>query len=213
MLGRSSFFLCLPLDQGRDKLLTRARIKNEIYRNCEAMSRDFPDMIDPWKAADGRRRFHGTMPLQRMKRLEAVLALNSGEAGFDARFYYDLQNILVVDLSVEADLQLICQRSLLPYSEPVRRRSLLAVVETMAEQELLPENYEPILVEQKRIALLELVEDELLLGVPLVPRDPAVNEIRLSTDGAVAPESEPDDEPLQRPFADLADLMKEKAQD
>jgi uncharacterized protein len=177
------------------------------------MSRDFPDMIDPWKAADGRRRFHGTMKLERMQRLEAVLALDSGEVRFDARFYYDLQKILIVDLSVEAGLQLICQRSLRPYTEPVKRRSLLAVVETIAEQELLPENYEPLVVERRRIALSELVEDELLLGVPLVPKNPAVSEIRLSTDGVVTPESEQNDEPLQRPFADLASLLKEKAQD
>jgi len=176
------------------------------------MSRDFPDLIDPWKAADGRRRFHGTMQLKRMQRLKSVLARDSGEAQFNVRFYYDLQKILIVDLSVAAGLQLICQRSLAPYVEQVRRKSLLAVIEDIAEQELLPEDYEPLLVEHKRIALLDLVEDELLLGVPLVPRNPAVKEIRQSTDGVVTPESEQNDEPLQRPFADLADLLKEKAQ-
>lgn len=177
------------------------------------MSRDFPDLIDPWKAADGQRRFQGTMQLKKMPRLTSLLVSNNGEARFAVSFYYDLQKILVVDLTVTARLELICQRNLKPYIEPLRRNSLLAVIEKISEQESLPENYDPLLVEHKRIALLELVEDELLLEVPLVPRNPAVKEIRLSTDGAAPPASEQHEEQLQRPFAGLADMLKGKAQD
>ncbi len=177
------------------------------------MSREYPDLVDPGKAADGHRVFQGTMPLKRMKRLLPLLASDEGSARFSARFGYDQQKDLIVDLSVDAELMLICQRSLEPYRELVRRNSRLAVIEDLAQQEQMPENYDPVLLDHGRMALLQIVEDELLLGLPQVPRNPALKEIELSTDGVVTPASEPGEEQLQRPFAGLAELLKEKARD
>jgi len=182
------------------------------------MSREFPDFIDPWKAADGRRTFQGTMPIKRMLRLEPLLAPEEsvgngqvnrrGEAEFSAKFSYDRQGLLTIRLDVEAGLPLICQRSLAPYTEKIKRRSYLAVIEDVAGQELIPEHYDPVLVENRRMALLDIVEDELLLAVPQVPRNPEIKEIELSTDGKVRDSSETEKEKTHRPFAGLAGLIK-----
>lgn len=200
------------------------------------MSREFPDFVNPWKAADGNRVFNGTMPLKWMDRLGPLLApavpedaeaaanrLGPGkkapeagqppavfwpDASFRARFGYDEQGVVTIELKVEADLPLVCQRSMQPYLEHVERRSLLGVVDDVAGQDQLPAHYEPVLVEHGRLALLELVEDELLLAVPQVPRNPAVAEVVLSTDGRQEPPKRPGEEPRQRPFSDLAELME-----
>jgi len=153
------------------------------------------------------------MPLKRMKRLLPLLASDEGSARFSARFGYDEQKELIVDLSVDAELMLVCQRSLEPYRELVRRNSRLAVIEDSAQQEQVPENYDPVLLDHGRLAFLQVVEDELLLGLPQVPRNPALKEIELSTDGVVTSASEPGEEQLQRPFAGLAELLKEKIRD
>jgi len=87
------------------------------------------------------------------------------------------------------------------------------VVESVAEQELLPEHYEPVLVEEGRLALLDLVEDELLLAVPQVPRDPAVKAVDLSTDGVVSNSGAEAAEPTRRPFEGLADLLGKRSRD
>jgi uncharacterized protein len=175
------------------------------------MSRDFPDLIDPWKAADGKRTFQGNMPLKRMKRLTPLLVSVEGTADFRACFGYDEQKDVVVDLYVSAELVLICQRSLEPYGELVRRSSRLLVIEDLAEQDLMPDNYDAVLVENGRLALLEAVEDELLLGIPQVPVNPAVKEIELSTDDGARPAFVQKKELFQRPFAGLADMLKDKA--
>ena len=196
---------------------------NPVTGNSAAMSREFPDFVDPWKAADGNRVFRGTMPLKWMSRLGPLLApagpgseaaaadeapaIPWPDASFRARFGYDEQGVATIDLQVEADLPLICQRSMQPYLEHVERRSLLGVVDNVAGQDQLPANYEPVLVEHGRLALLELVEDELLLAVPQVPRNPAVAEIRLSTDGRPEPLERDGEEPRQRPFSELAELL------
>lgn len=191
------------------------------------MSREFPDLLNPWKAADGRRSFEGTMPLQRMRRLAPLLAPSESSGGetadgvgeadsgapwnpvrFRADFAHDGQGYTTVELWVEAELPLVCQRSLRPYLEPVKRHTLLAVVERAEEQDVLPEHYEPVLVEEGRMALLEVVEDELLLAVPEVPRNPAVAEVELSTDTAPRKPGKGRAEPTRRPFAGLADLLK-----
>jgi len=189
------------------------------------MSREFPDLLNPWKAADGRRTFEGTMPLARMRRLVPLLVPRSegqeggvtglpwADARFRADFGHDRQGTVTVELWVEAELPLVCQRSLRPYLEPVKRHSLLAVVESVAEQELLPEHYEPVLVEEGRLALLDLVEDELLLALPQVPRDPAVKAVDLSTDGVVTRSGAEAAEPTRRPFEGLADLLGKRSRD
>ena len=172
------------------------------------MSRDFPDFIDPWKAADGQRVFHGTMPLKRMKRLMPLLASTEGEASFEVCFYFDRQSNATIKVAAKANLVLICQRSLAPYTETVQRTSLLAVIRDLSEQDMMPDNYEPVVLESGKLALLELVEDELLLALPQIPRNPAVDETGLSTDGDAVSLSDDGQERRQRPFAGLAGMFE-----
>jgi uncharacterized metal-binding protein YceD (DUF177 family) len=61
--------------------------------------------------------------------------------------------------------------------------------------------------------MLDLVEDELLLGVPQIPRAPGVPERGVSTDGDSERVAEEEDEPTQRPFEGLAGLLKKRADD
>lgn len=182
------------------------------------MSREFPDIVDPWKAAEGRRTFRGTMPLNRMKRLLPLLApaengAERSDAAFSARFAFDGQGLVTVRLKVDVELPLVCQRSLTPYGEKIERSSLLVVIEDVAEQESAPDHYEPVLVENRRMRLRDIVEEELLLAVPQVPRNPEVAEIELSTDGTPAAPPAEEQEQRHRPFADLASLMKADAGD
>ena len=176
------------------------------------MSREFPDFVDPWKAADGKRTFEGTMPLQRMRRLAPLLATGTSgpDVRFSARFGHDRQGMVRIRLEVEAELPLLCQRSLEPYLEQVQRHSSLTVIETVDEQGDLPDDAEPVLVEDRRLALLDLVEEELLLAVPQVPRNPDLAAVDMSTDGAPAETTGAGEAETHRPFAGLAGLMSGK---
>jgi uncharacterized protein len=204
------------------------------------MPREFPEFIDPWKAADGKRLFQGTMPLSWMRRLAPLLAperpvgektgATPAEAGkahteapdrrsgapwpdatFRALFGYDEQGEVTVELEVEAELPLVCQRSMQPFSERVSRHSTLSVVESVAAQDAVPEQYEPVLADHGRVALVDLVEEELLLAVPQVPRNPDVGEVLISTDGVTGAGSPPVEEDVQRPFEGLAEMLEKAA--
>ena len=183
------------------------------------MSRDFPDMVDPWKAADGRRGFGGTVPLARLARLAELLAPEEagavawGEAAFEVLFGYDEQGLVTIRVTVEADLPRVCQRSLETYFEHVDRVSTVAVITDVGEQESLPEIYEPVLVEDRRLALASLVEEERLLAGPQLPRKPGAGDPGLPTDGSLEQAPAKKKEPVHKPFAGLAGLMKAKDRD
>jgi len=153
------------------------------------------------------------MPLNRMVRLRPLLADTSGEAHFVTGFEFDGQGRVTIQIEVEASLPLICQRSLEPYLEPVQRRSLLGVIENMAEEALMPENYEPMLVENGKLAMLDLVEDELLLGLPQVPKNPEIDAVQWNAGDIDSGHSGDSDNPVHQPFAGLAAQLKKHIRD
>jgi len=173
------------------------------------MSREYPDWISPNRAAEGKRTFSGTIPLSRMKRLAALLVEAKGEASFTAAFRTDLDQRIVIDLQVEAALPLICQASLDVYDEQVIRRSELAVIEDDTEQFELPENYEPVQTENGRLAIASLVEDELLLGLPQIPRKPDMQIVDFSTSGERFESESLPEESKKNPFSALQDMLKQ----
>lgn len=177
------------------------------------MSRDFPDWISPERAAEGKRVFSGTVPLSRMKRLLPLLANAEGNASFVAAFRRDLDKRVVIDLQVDAALPLICQASLEGYEEQLQRRCELAVIEDDSEQDGAPDSYDFVKTENGRLALAALVEDELLLGLPHVPRKPGLERVEYST-GGISSESEvSQDKGKKNPFAVLQGLLEREKQD
>ena len=78
----------------------------------------------------------------------------------------------------------------------------------MAEADLLPESYEPLLVNEPTVSLLEMIEDELLLSLPLVIRHEE-SECQLKqeySNGA----TDDHEGPAEHPFAVLEQLKKQK---
>jgi uncharacterized protein len=176
------------------------------------MSREYPDWISPGRAAEGKRIFSGTIPLSRMKRLASLLVDAKGEASFVAAFRIDLDQRVIIDMQVEAALPLVCQASLDHYDEHVKRQSELAVIEHDSEHAELPDNYEPVQTENGRLAIARLVEDELLLGLPQIPRKPGLKKVEYSTGGKSLQSEDAPAGVKENPFAALQDILKQDKQ-
>ena len=141
------------------------------------MSRDFPDQIDPRKAAEGRRQFTGDLPLGQLQRLKPLLALGGdGEqrtpARFEIEFGQDAERRVLIDVQVEATLPLRCQRTLERFEMPVATQSQVTVIDSPEQEQDLPEGMDAVLLTDGRLELRRLVEEELLLAVPPVPVAP-----------------------------------------
>ncbi len=111
---------------------------------------------------------------------------------------------VVAELKVAGDVVLACQRCLGPMRQTVESEAAVVFAGEGAQD--LPEAYEPIDGDPRKLDLAALVEDELLLSLPIVPQHGARERCELP-DGLVA-EEEPEAGATRRPFAGLKDLLK-----
>lgn len=137
------------------------------------MSSRLPERVDPWHLADQGRVLAGSYALYEMPRLAPLLADADGEASFRLGFERDGDRRAVVRLAVDAVLSLTCQRCLEPMAHEVHSRGVLGIVASIEEAERLPDSYESLLVMEDGVRPLDIVEEELLLAVPAVPRHEA----------------------------------------
>lgn len=153
-----------------------------------------------------RRSFQGTCPVARLKRLGEVLADTGGNLDYTLDFGRDELGTAYLDVHVRASLTLLCQRTLEPFAFPVELDRRLGLVTHDREEAGLPPDCEPLLVEDDHIRPLAVMEDELLLAVPLVPVSPQSEwpEEGMESKAPDAP-SEPEQE---NPFAVLRELKR-----
>ncbi len=129
-----------------------------------------PELIDPWRAVEAGAEFRGSLPLARMARLRKSLREPTGEARFRLTFTRDPEGRGVLDGEIEAPLILTCQRCLEALEFPVLTTLDLVLVSGLDEAGLLPEDLDPLLVPEEPLRLADLIEDELLLALPQIPR-------------------------------------------
>lgn len=110
-------------------------------------------------------------------------------------------------LRLQAGVVQECQRCLRPVRRAVESESRLAFV--AREDVPLPADHEPVVGDPHRVDLAALVEDELLLAVPLIAKHAPGEECRLPAQaGARESEPAPAAQEMRRPFAGLKDLLK-----
>jgi uncharacterized protein len=137
------------------------------------MSASLPAVIDVWRMVTARRQFEGTLPLSAFPRLRDSLLDTGGECRFELEFGRDAGNQAFVEVRADAELPLLCQRTLERYLHRVRLVQQLGLITSEAQESALPEQMEPLLVpESGEMPAIDLVEDELILALPVVPINP-----------------------------------------
>ncbi|TBR40666.1 MULTISPECIES: YceD family protein [Dyella] len=120
-----------------------------------------------------RRSFEGALPIAALERLGGALANTDGEARYELDFGRDEFGTAYLDVRVQAPLSLICQRTLEPFVLPVTVDSRLGLIKHEREESALPPGSEPLLIaDDGKLSLADVIEDELLLVLPLVPVNP-----------------------------------------
>jgi uncharacterized protein len=110
-----------------------------------------------------------------------------------------------VDLKVQGRVILTCQRCLRPCECGIEDEARLVIV--AGGDEDVPGGYEAAPGDAERLSLAELIEEQTLLGMPLVPMhgDEAGCGMAATTGAAVETVSTAEDR--QRPFANLRELL------
>lgn len=195
------------------------------------MSADYPQHLDPWRAASDEWQLKGSIPISQLKRLHDKLEMDAlasqHEVAFSADFSTDGDGRPVIHLCLDAQVPLCCQRTLAVYDQCLSSESQVVVVESDTEAELIAEEFEPVLLDEKLLAVRDLVEEELLLAIPLVPLDPDAPELSTAEEfddrasdvetQLVAQESSESTEnsggDTRKAFADLAAMMAAQKRD
>ena len=135
------------------------------------MSRRLPVELDPLYLAERGRVLEGSLPVAAFKRLGHWLHGDSGAIETVLRFERGEGGRQILRGSMQGRVELVCQRCLSSFLLPIEREFHLVLVESMAEADLLPEELEPLLIDPRRgVHTVDLLEDELILALPLVPR-------------------------------------------
>ena len=165
------------------------------------------ERVDPWLLAEQEKTLEGRVALGNLPRLAPLLVEDAGEAAFVLAFGTDEQGRTLIRSSVKAELRLECQRCLHAMTLPVDVSGVLALVRGPIEAEQLPTELDPLLLgETDPLEVLQLVEDELLLSIPVSPRHEA-GVCRAHEDAQVEkPPAETSQESAPNPFKVLAGL-------
>jgi uncharacterized protein len=129
-----------------------------------------PEHIDPFRFAEQSLHLDGVVKLADMPRLSTSLFDNQDTVTVKLHFGVDEQGINFIKGQLEAKLKLQCQRCMEPYTYEIMSNFVLGIVTSLDEANALPELYEPALAAEGSLALRELIEDEIMLNLPIIPR-------------------------------------------
>ena len=149
-----------------------------------------------------QRVFEGSYTLGEMPRLAELLASSIGEVSYKVEFGRDDFDICHVDIVAGTAVKLICQRSMVEFLHPLDIDQRLGLIRDDSEEARLPEGYDPLLVEQGQLRMKDVIEDELILALPLVALGPGapLEQVPLTSG------PEPEDDKPSNPFAVLGQL-------
>jgi uncharacterized protein len=137
--------------------------------HCKVMLDRLPEYIDPLYLADKHGALKGRIPLSNLDRLADILANDTGSVAID--FFFGREGRLAkIEGRIEAVLELNCQNCLQAVEWPVNSVIKLGIVISIDQANRLPEDYEPLLVDEGKVLLKNIVEDELLLFLPTFPK-------------------------------------------
>ena len=161
--------------------------------------------LDVERLAEGGADFDFAVPLAELSGLRSLRASVAGTVRGRVRFSQEA-GVAVAEMTLSGAATLECQRCLRPMELPVQTVVRVALIGSEAEVWRVPAHLEPMLAPGGRISIGELVTEEMLLSLPIVPLHGEGAECEAASPAGGAPERA--GEATHRPFARLAELLK-----
>jgi uncharacterized protein len=166
-----------------------------------------PLTLDPVRTAQKRLDYLGVYTPEQVERLTEFVVSVDSDVECDMTFAIDNQRLAVIKGDAKVAVTLECQRCGKPFSHAVYTTYCFSPIKNDEQAEALPEAYEPIQVNEfGEIDLRALVEDEIILSLPVVPvHDSEHCEV---SDADMVFGELPEDAQKPNPFAVLASLKR-----
>lgn len=127
-----------------------------------------PRTLDLRKSVERRVVIEGQLALKKLDRMQAYLCDDAGTVDVSLFFDKDLQGIHTITGSLSARVFMQCQRCLEPVAVEVSAVVNIGVGYTDDKLKALPAEYDPLRQETPELDFWELIEDELILTLPIV---------------------------------------------
>jgi uncharacterized protein len=167
------------------------------------MSAARSDLVNAVELASRSASLERRLELAHMPRLREAGALEGTRASAHLTFG-TFEKRPTIELALEGRVVQPCQRCLRPMESHWSETAQLIVVGDDSDD--VPGGYEPVIGDAERLPLTELIEEQLLLGMPMVPvhAEAGCNEAPAAK--SIGASHVPSDE-RQRPFANLRELL------
>ena len=165
-----------------------------------------PETIEPFRLANQGETLKGQLALGRMQRLMGMVEGVEGDINVTLAFSVDDNRMRYVDEHISTALKLVCQRCMDEMVFSIDLKMQVGFVLSDEQAKHLPEEYDPLVVEDDTVVLADLVEDEIILALPLVAMHETDECNKGSSDMKNTSESEIEMEPRENPFAILKSL-------
>jgi uncharacterized protein len=160
------------------------------------------DIVNAIELAGRAAELDRELELQQLPRLEEAGALPGTRAS--ARLVFGLfEHKPTIEVRIDGSIVMQCQRCMKPCSCGVDETASLMVV--APDREDVAGGFEPCVADPDRLSVLAVIEEQLLLAMPLVPAHADLSECRAPVDADARGEDE-----KQRPFANLRDLLDKR---
>ena len=163
------------------------------------------DHVNAVELAGRTARLERRLLVAQLPRLAEAGALEGSELRAQLEFG-TFERRVIVSVRVEGEVLLACQRCLRPCACSVAESADLAVVETDGDD--VPGGYEPFLGDAERLSVTEVIEEQVLLGLPLVPKHANAAQCGASAAAPAAGGDETAADEKQKPFANLRQLLE-----
>lgn len=167
------------------------------------MQTRLPDKLNPWKLAAAGGGLQGEIPVRDMARLKPLLSTADSTVSLTLQGGVDDQHIHFIAGHVKTAVKVICQRCLHPMPLPLAADFRLGLVRAQDQAGSLPEEYDPLVAPDGELAVADLLEDELILALPLAPRH---EELSQCQENGYISSGDPGITETRHPFAALAPL-------
>ncbi len=163
--------------------------------------------FDPWDLADSGSRLHRTLSPAELPRVGGEGRRLLTPVNVTLTGATNVAGLATLTGSVRGTIETTCQRCLQPMTIEMAIDVKLALVENESRLDELPADLDPLIVgDGESTSLADLVAEELLLALPLVPAHEATAEAH-GVCRVAHPRPTSHGAGRQKPFADLANLL------
>ena len=125
-----------------------------------------PIEVNPYRLVEQGREFDGVCDIVSLTRISDLLADKEGVLTVNLTFYRNVSSLPSLKGQISGSLKLTCQRCLNEMTLPIDTAIDVVFVSNDEKAQTLQGGYETHLVEDSRIMLNDLIEDEVMLSIP-----------------------------------------------